>query len=101
MFFYNGMLLLKILPQLFLTFVSKAFSRDASLQTATQFNLHAIVSMCPIIHQQEVGVVVVKAGEAALALDVHQVMGRETTLQTNERRRRTERKAAEDRVLFR
>lgn len=71
-----------MLPQLFLTFVSQPLSRDAFLQAGAQLNLHAIVSLGPIIHQQEVGVVVIEAGEPALALDVQQIMRWETTLQT-------------------
>lgn len=54
---------------------------DEFLQTAAQFNLHTVASLGPIVHQQKVGVVVIEAGQSALALDVHQVMGWETPLQ--------------------
>lgn len=80
----------------YLTFVSKTLSRDAFLQTATQFNLHTVVSLGPVVHQQEVGVVVIEAGELALALDVHQIMGWKTTLQMKRRRRRREGRAGVD-----
>lgn len=46
----NGMLLLSILHQLFVTFVSKMLSGDTFLQTGPQFNLHTIASLCPIVH---------------------------------------------------
>lgn len=88
--------------QLFLTFVSKTLSRDAFLQKSTQLNLHAIVSLGPIVHQQEVGVVVIEAGQSALALGVYQIMGWETSLWTKRRRvRRRERKAEEHCTLRR
>lgn len=76
-----------ILPELFLTLVSKTLSRDAFLQSATQFNLNTVVSMGSIIHQQEVGVVVIQAGEIALSLYVHQIMGWKTTLKMEEERK--------------
>lgn len=47
----------------------------------TQLNLHPITSLGPVVYQQEVGVVVIEAGEAALALDVHRIMGWKTSLQ--------------------
>lgn len=62
-------------------------SGDAFLQMTPQFDLHPVFSMSAIIHQQEMRVVVIEAGQLALALDVHRVMGWETTL----RRRRRER----------
>lgn len=60
--------------------------RDAFLQTATQFNLHTIAAMGPIIHEQKVSVVVIKAGQSALATTVHGIMSWETTLQRRQRR---------------
>ncbi|TNN53989.1 hypothetical protein EYF80_035813 [Liparis tanakae] len=57
-------------------------SGDAFLQTATQFDLHSVVAVRPVVHQQEVGVVVIEAREPALALDVHLIMGWEASLQT-------------------
>ena len=85
------MLLLKAPPQLFLTFVSKTLPSDALLQMAPLLNLHSIVSLSTIVHQKEVGVVVIEAGESALALNVHHIMGWETTLQRRRRRRRRRR----------
>lgn len=76
---------LQMLHQLFVTFVSKTFPGDAFLQTATQLNLYSIISLGPIVHQQEVGVVVIEAGESTLALDVQLIMGWETTLQTRKK----------------
>lgn len=66
------------------------FSGDAFLQKAPQFDLHAVVSMGPVVHQQEVGVVVVEAGQSALTVDVHQVMCWETTLWRRRKRRKEE-----------
>ena len=54
---------------------------DAPLQTTPQFDLHTVASVCPVVHQQEVGVVVIEAGQPALFIDVHQIMGWVTTLQ--------------------
>ena len=68
-------------------------SGDVFLQTATQFNLHAVVSLGPIVHQQKVGVVVIEAGQPTLALDVHQIMGGETTLPRTRWQWRSERKS--------
>lgn len=42
------------------TFVSKMLSGNASLQTATQLNLHTVESLGPIIHEQKVSVVAIK-----------------------------------------
>lgn len=75
------------LHQLIFTCASKIPFGDVFLQTATQFNLHSVVPLGPIIHHQEVGVVVIKARESALALDVQLVIGWKTTLQTGTRER--------------
>lgn len=61
--------------------MSQTLARDALLQTRAQLDLHAILALSAVIHQQEVGVVAVQTGEVALALNVHRVMGWKTSLQ--------------------
>lgn len=61
--------------------MSQTLPRDALLQARAQLNLHAVLALSAVIHQQEVGVVAVQTGEVALALNVHRVMGWKTSLQ--------------------
>lgn len=68
-----------------LTFVSEALLGDEFLKTCAQFDLHAVVSMSSIVHQQEVGVVVIQAGKPTLSLIIHQIMGWKTALQLKSR----------------
>lgn len=65
-----------------MTFVSQALPRDEFLEARAEFDLHAIASLSSIIHQQEVGVVVVQAGKLTLSLIIYQIMGWEATLQS-------------------
>lgn len=60
--------------------------RDAFLKQGAQFYLYTIASMGPIIHQQEMRMIVIETGESALILSLHQVMGWEVTLWENIRR---------------
>lgn len=71
----------RYLLRLLLTFVSEALPRDEFLEACAQLDLHAIVSLSPIVHQQEVGVVVVQAGKPTLSLIIDPIMGWEATLQ--------------------
>lgn len=60
--------------------MSQTLARDALLQTRAQLDLHAVLPLSAVVHQQEVGVVAVQTGEAALALSVHRVMGWKASL---------------------
>lgn len=55
----------------FSTSVSNVLFGNIFLQTASEFNLYAVASVRPIIHQQEVSVVVIEAGQSTLAAHVH------------------------------
>ncbi len=66
------------------TSVSQWLLRDEFLQTRPQLNLNSIMSVSAIIHQHEVSVIDIEAGEKALTLLVQSIVRRETTLEKTE-----------------
>lgn len=50
------------------------------LQPGPQGNLHPIAAVGPVVHEDEVGVVAVQAGQLPLAFLIHDVLGREAAL---------------------
>lgn len=50
------------------------------LQPGPQGNLHPIAAVGPVVHEDEVGVVAVQAGQVPLTFLVHDVLGREAAL---------------------